>query len=368
MAVTYGGIVSAGSTSGVVDGDVLSMPLTATVPASTPTVSSVITIFIVALGNRLTPGTPIARAPLIFKSPNFYNVCWVDPPNALSGNTSVGLSSGVAGGADSPLAWQLGIFVVLEDNVGAITVPMQLGSATDSGQPATVYWEIRQYTGIGVERLPTHTTWPNVVHTLDGSGFSYESDIPYSDNTANPYTGLIDTPAATNPTVGTFAALPAGVGLVPHVALAVGESDNGHAARFNTLIDSISYHDAGFTDQTLWTTTVTNADGTWSVGFAYAHYLNPPAGDLALGADFPAPSPPSETFTNLSGTHTLFFIYPTEGYAVALNPGDGPGACTVPVDYIKVFRHQHKAEAEATPFGGGSTPVGVFSQTPGWKP
>lgn len=329
MAVTYDGIVSSGSTSGVVDGDTLSMALTATVPASTPTTSTVLTIFIASIGNRLTPGTPMGLAALTDTAPNHYELCWDNPPNLLTGITAIGLASGVSGGADSPVAFQLGVFVILEDNAGPITVPMQIGSATDSGDTATVYWEIRQYSGLEVERLSTNTRLPNVHTTRDGSGLGFESvDIPYSANTSNPYTGLIDTPAATEPNVGTFAGLPSGVGLVPHVALAVGESDNGHAARFNTDVDSITYHDAGFTDQTLWTDTVTNDDGTWSVGFAYAHYLNPPSGDLALGADFPAPSPPSETFSSGFGTSTLYYIYPTEGYAVALDAGAGPPACT----------------------------------------
>jgi hypothetical protein len=328
MAVTYDGIVSTGSVSGVVDGDTLSMPLTATVPGSTSTTSTVLTIFVAAIGNRLAPTGPVGLAPLLYAAPNYYNVCWANPPNPLAGNTSVGISSGVAGAPNSPVAWQLGLIVILEDNAGPVTVPMTLGTSTDSGQPATVYWEIRQYSGLAVERFPSHTTWPDLVHTLDGSGFSYDSDIPYSDNTASPYTGLVDTPAATNPTVGTFAALPSGVGLVPHVALAVGESNNGHAAEFNTLVDSIVYHDAGFTDQTLWTTTVTNADGTWSVGFANAHYLNPPSGDLALGADFPVPSPASETFSIFGPPITLYYIYPTEGWAAAFDAGPGPAACT----------------------------------------
>lgn len=327
MSATYDGIVSSGSQASVADGDTISMSLTSTVPASTPTTSTVLSILLVSVGNRLTPGSPFGLATLNNEPPYRYAQCWANPPDALAGNTSVGLSSGDPGAADNPLAYQLGFFVILEDNPGPITVPMELGTAIDSGDAATVYWEIRQYSGLTVQRFPAHTAWPIVAPATDGSGLSYESNIPYSDNTASAYSGLVDTPSATNGSVGTFASLPSGVGLVPHFTLAVGESDNGHAAPFDTTVDSVTYHDAGFTDQTLWTDTVTNADGTWSVGFAYAHYLNPPSGDLELGADLPTPSPASETFSIFGPPVTLYYIYPTEGYAIALTAGAGPESC-----------------------------------------
>jgi hypothetical protein len=362
MAVIYDGIVSSGHSSGHFAGDVISMPLSSVVPASTPTESVAISLLIVQLNDFFTL-SDIAFAPLIYKAPNFYNYCWSQPHGLGPGQFGSGEVD-----TESFGGWWLNYYPVMEDNSGPLTLTLE-ATTINSGVGTTVYWEIRQYRNLEIvagDSLPLSTT-PFVNNC---TGFSGGGSLPSTDDTSVPFTGTIDGHDPITEETGTISGTPSNAGLSFVVEIGYGETNTGGIlAEFDTPIEAIDLHDARFTDETFIQDEIIKLGNTWSFAFKFAHILNPtPGDDILLGADFTHPVPASATFTGPGGTQTNYSNYPVGGYGYLIAEGAGPAACSPTPDYIKVFRHQHKAEAEATPFGGGSTPVGVFSQTPSWKP